>query len=162
MPWWQQIRANLDREGVGVRPQTLLTRHLFRECHGCEDDASNKQSTGNQGEPAAGLCGVDVVGSQAKPDQYGRRIRHLGDGAARAIGRQAFLTDTDSRMTRYGILSSRAPPQGSKNSFWQKLISYGDLAFPDRLAINAALDATDQTTTRPFTPLPSISQFGPA
>jgi hypothetical protein len=46
-------------------------------------------------------------------------------------------------------LCHHAPRQGSKNSFWQKLISHGDLAFPNRSAIYAALDATDQTTTRP-------------
>jgi hypothetical protein len=61
------------------------------ECNGCEDGASKGKAQEIKGEPAAGLCGIDVIGGRAKPEKYGRCYCCLGHGAAWATGRQAFL-----------------------------------------------------------------------
>jgi hypothetical protein len=69
------------------------------ECNGCEDGASKGKAQEIKGEPDAGLCGIDGIGGHAKPDQYGRCIRHLGDGAARAL-----LRVFEKRSPWHGIL----------------------------------------------------------
>lgn len=100
--------ANLDREKRQGQAATRPDPPSFGECNGCEDEAPTGKTQEIKGEPDASLCGFDIIGSHAKPDQYGRRIRHLGDGAARSFGRQAFLTDRSSQMRGYGILPRRA------------------------------------------------------
>jgi hypothetical protein len=92
--------TNLDRESVRVRLQTGLT-HYLGECNVCKDNATKAETQEIEDELVAGLCGLDDVGGQAKPDQYGRRICWLGHGSARASSRQAFLiTDGDSAPAR--------------------------------------------------------------
>ena len=73
----------------------------FGECNGCEDDAPKGKTQCRQqdikAEPAARLCDRDAIGGHAKPFQYDRRIRRVGDGTARAAGRQAFLKPAASQ-----------------------------------------------------------------
>src|SRR5260370_37616629 len=62
------------------------------ECNVCRDTATKAETQEIKDKFAVGLCGIDASGGEAKPDQYGRSIRRLGHGSARASGRQAFLT----------------------------------------------------------------------
>ena len=45
----------------------------------------------NKDQPAAGLCGIDGIGSHAKSRPYGRSHCRLGRGSAHPSGREAFL-----------------------------------------------------------------------
>lgn len=92
--WHAMVAADRGRTPTGKRQGQAATRPdppSFGKCNGCEDEAPTGKTQEIKGEPDASLCGIDVVGGRAKPDQYGCRMRYLGDGVAWAAGSQAFL-----------------------------------------------------------------------
>lgn len=160
------VAADRGQTPTGKRQGQAATRPdppSFGKCNGCEDEAPTGKTQEIKTGPAAGRCGVDVVGGQAKPDQYGRCIRYLGDGAARTFGCQAFLTGYGfavDALWNFVITRRRkaAKIASGKNSF-----SHGDLAFPDRLAIKCGVGRDRPNDHPPLHPAPiDMIQFGPA
>jgi hypothetical protein len=62
-----------------------------KKYHACKEDGAKEKAPAIKDQPAAGRCVIDPIDCNAKPDQYGRRLRGLRRGSARTYRRQAFL-----------------------------------------------------------------------
>ena len=83
-----------------------LTRYLFRECYGSEDDGIKAKKQEIKNEPDACLSVFDDCDRQAEPDQHVCRHGRLRRGSAHAACGQAFLRRRPSRMRDYGTSRS--------------------------------------------------------
>jgi hypothetical protein len=75
----------------GSGRQARLTRSLFRECHGSEDDGTKAETQQIKVGRPAGSRRIDDIDGHPKTDQYGRSWHSLGRGSADPFGRHAFL-----------------------------------------------------------------------